>query len=168
MTFKKHALTRDYHVLITYLSHTAHVLHLKGHIPNRRTASQGDFRQTMAAAQKCAQVCGPTTRQLVRSIAAEPARWSAFLVKNLIGPDRAMYRDSMQRFADPMVDRPRWEAAAVEAGLRPVHLDYAGEAEISPGAQLFMLASTLFSLGVYEPLGRPNGNAEAWKERIVS
>jgi hypothetical protein len=141
---------------------------LKGHIPNRRTASQGDFRQTMAAAQKCAQVCGSTTRQLVRNLADDPARWSAYLVKNLIGPDRANYRDNMQRFAGPTVDQPAWEAAAVEAGMRPVHLNYAGEAEISPGAQLFMLALTLFSLGLYRTLGQPDGNAGAWKERVIS
>jgi hypothetical protein len=47
-------------------------------------------------------------------------------------------------------------------------LEYAGEAEISPGAQLFILASTLFSLGLYETLGQPNGNAEVWKESIIS
>jgi hypothetical protein len=141
---------------------------LKGHNPNRRTASQGDFRQTMAAAQKCAQVCGSNTRQLIRNVADEPARWSAYLVKNLIGPDRTNYQINMRRFASRIVDQPAWEAAAVEAGLRPVHLDYAGEAEISPGAQLFMLAWTLFSLGLYETLGRPDGNARAWKESIIS
>jgi hypothetical protein len=122
----------------------------------------------MAAAQKCAQVCGPTTRQLLRQMADEPARWSAYLVKNLIGPDRATYRDSMDRFAGPEIDRPAWEAAAVAAGLRPVHLAYAAEAAISPGAQLFMLASTLFALGLYEDLGQPNGNAGAWQAQIVA
>ena len=66
------------------------------------------------------------------------------------------------------IDQPGWEAAAAEAGLRPIDLDYANEGEISPGAQLFMLASTLFSLGLYETVGQPNGNPTDWKESITS
>lgn len=74
----------------------------------------------------------------------------------------------MQRYTDPAVDQPGWETAAVEVGLRPVHLEYANEGEITPGAQLFMLASTLYGLGLYEMVGQPNGNAPAWKESITS
>ena len=141
---------------------------LKGEQHNPRTASQGDFRQTMAAAQKCIKVCGSTTRQLLKQVADDPAHWSTYLIKNLIGPKRVLYLDSMSRFSDPTVDQPGWEAAAAAAGLRPVSLDYAEEDEISPGAQLFMLASTLFSLGLYETLGQPNGNAAVWKHNITS
>ena len=141
---------------------------LKGNRHDPRTASQGDFRQTMIAAQKCIRVCGSTTRQLVKDGADNPARWSAYLIKNLIGPDRTVFLNSMSCFTDPMVDQPDWEAAGTEAGLRPVRLDYAGEAEISPGAQLFMLASTLFTLGLYGALGQPNGNATVWKTNIIS
>lgn len=134
----------------------------------RYSTSQGDFRQTMAVARKCAKVCGSATRQLVKAIADNPAHWNAYLAKNLIGPYRNVYLDTLRRYSDPVVDRPTWEIAGVEAGLRPIRLEYAGEAEISPGAQLFILASTLFSLGLYETLGQPNGNAEVWKEKIVS
>jgi hypothetical protein len=31
-----------------------------------------------------------------------------------------------------------------------------------------MLASTLFSLGLYEALGQPNSNAAVWKDNIIS
>lgn len=141
---------------------------LKGEHPNLNSASQGDFRQTMTAAQKCVKVCGPATRQLVKDVADNPAYWMAYLVKNIIGPKRSLYLDSLSRFSDPTVDQAGWEAAAVEAGLRPVHLDYANEGEISPGAQLFVLASTLYSLGLYETIGYPNGNAAAWKTQIIS
>jgi hypothetical protein len=142
---------------------------LKGEHNNPPSASQGDIRQTMAAAQKCARVCGPATRQLVKATAADPAHWNAFLIKNLIGPKRSLFLDSVQRYQeDAAVDRPDWEAAAAEAGLRPISLEYASEDEITPGAQLFLLASTLFSLGLYESVGQPNGNAPAWKESIVS
>jgi hypothetical protein len=68
---------------------------------------------------------------------------------------------------DPAVDRPGWEAAGIATGLRPIKVEYANEGEIFPGAQLFLLASTLFSLGLYENVGQPNGNAGAWKENIV-
>ena len=52
-------------------------------------------------------------------------------------------------------------------GLREVYIAYANEAGISPGVQLFALASTLFELGLYTNLGQLNGNAEVWKEQIV-
>lgn len=74
----------------------------------------------------------------------------------------------MSRFSDPALDQSGWEIAAVEAGLRPISLDYANEGEISPGAQLFMLASTLYTLGLYETVGQPNGNPNAWKVSIIS
>jgi hypothetical protein len=141
---------------------------LKGKHAGYYSASQGDVRQTMMVAQKCAGVCGATTRQLVKAVANNPAHWNAYLAKNLIGPDRATYRERLNSFSAQIVDRPTWEIAGVEAGLRPIRLEYAGEAQISPGAQLFILASTLFSLGLYETLGQPNGNAEVWKESIIS
>jgi hypothetical protein len=141
---------------------------LKSNRADAQTTRQGDFRQTMMAAQKCTGVCGPATRQLVKDVADNPARWSSYLIKHLIGPDRSLFLDSMSRYTDPKVDQPGWEAAGIAAGLRPVRLEYAGEAEISPGAQLFMLASTLFSLGLYEDLGQPNGNAALWKTSITA
>lgn len=140
----------------------------KGQVRDPKTGSQGDFRQAMMAAQKCVQVCGPQTRQYLRRLSAEPARWSATLLKHLLGPRRSNYNDCLACYGDPALDRAGWEAAAVEAGLRPVSLAYAGEAGISAGAQLYLLASTLFSLGVYEGLGQPNGNAGVWQESIIS
>lgn len=141
---------------------------LKGGHTGQPSASQGDIRQTMAAAQKCAKVCGPATRQLIKDAADNPTYWNAYLVKNLIGPKRSLFLENVQRYQeDPAVDQPGWEAAAIAAGLRPIRVEYANEGEISPGAQLFLLASTLFSLGLYENAGQPNGNAGAWKESIV-
>lgn len=141
---------------------------LKGKHAAHYSASQGDVRQTMMVAQKCARVCGATTRQLVKAVADNPAHWNAYLAKILIGPDRATYLKTLNSFSGQTVDRPVWEIAGIEAGLRPIRLEYADEAEVSPGAQLFILASTLFSLGLYQTLGQPNGNAEVWKENIVS
>lgn len=141
---------------------------LKGKRPSHYSPSQGDVRQTMAAAQKCAHVCGPTTREMVKMVAGESGHWMAYLVKNFIGPKRTLYLESRGRFSESKADQSAWEIAAIEAGLRPIRLEYAGEAQISPGTQLFILASTLFSLGLYKTLGQPNGNADAWKERITS
>jgi hypothetical protein len=138
----------------------------KGNSYDRQTAQQGDFRQSMAVAQKCAKVCGPATRQLLRSVADEPARWSAYLTKNLIGPERTLFLEALNNY--PGVDQVSWEAAATEAGLRTVTIDYATVDQISPGAQLFVLASTLFSLGLYTNVGSPNGNAAEWKNQIIS
>ncbi|NJN98834.1 MAG: hypothetical protein HC875_34450 [Anaerolineales bacterium] len=140
----------------------------KGNTYDRQTHQQGDFRQAMTVAQKCVKVCGPATRQLLRNIADEPGRWSAYLTKNLIGSDRAIYLETLVAYGQLNGDQAGWETAAAEAGLRPVSLDYASETEVSPGAQLFSLASTLFTLGLYSSVGTPNGNAAAWKSQIVS
>lgn len=140
----------------------------KGISYDRQTASQGDFRQAMTVAQKCVKVCGPATRQLLRSVAEDSARWSAYLAKNLIGSDRAFYLEAMNQYTYNEVDQRGWETAASEAGLRPVNLEYATVVTVTPGAQLFALASALFSLGIYTSVGSPNGNAAAWKEQIIS
>lgn len=142
---------------------------LKGEHTQQPSANQGDVRQTMAAAQKCAKACGPATRQLVKAVADDATHWNAYLVKNLIGSKRSLFLEGVQRYQeDASVDQAGWEAAGTAAGLRPIKVEYANEAEITPGAQLFLLASTLFSLGLYESVGQPNGNAGAWKENIVS
>ncbi|GIK40699.1 MAG: hypothetical protein BroJett011_45320 [Chloroflexota bacterium] len=141
---------------------------LKGEHPNLYSASQGDIRQAMTVAQKCVKVCGPATRQLLRSAAEDPAHWNTYLTKNLIGSDRAFYLEAMDQYINSELDHDDWEAAASEAGLRPVNLEYATVATVSPGAQLFALASTLFSLGIYTGIGSPNGNAAAWKNQIIS
>ena len=133
-----------------------------------QTPKQGNFRQAMTVAQKCAGVCGSATRQQLRELADDPARWSAYLTKQLIGPQRATLLTMLAQYTNPEVDQPEWEATAVSLGLRVVDIPYAEEAGISPGAQLFVLASTLFSMGLYSSLGQPNGNAEVWKDSITS
>ena len=133
-----------------------------------KTSSQGDFRVALTVAQKCVKVCGPTTRQRLKA-ATLTTTWHGYLVKQLIGPQRATFTAYWERYeADPGVDRPGWEAAAVEAGLRPIDIPYASRADISPGAQLFILASTLDALGLFPEVERPNSNAGEWRERIVS
>jgi hypothetical protein len=74
----------------------------------------------------------------------------------------------LQNYTDETVDQAGWEAAAISAGLQPITLDASGGVSVSPGMQLFLVASTLFSLGLYETVGRPNGNPEAWMRRITS
>lgn len=63
-------------------------------------------------------------------------------------------------------EQAAWEATALKLGLRAVTVDYADEAGISPGTQLFTLASTLFGMGIYAELGQPAANAEVWGERV--
>ena len=122
----------------------------------------------MTVAQKCAGVCGSATRQQLRELADDPARWSAYLTKQLIGPQRATLLARLAQYANPEVEQPEWEAMAANLGLQVVNIPYAKEAGISPGAQLFVLASTLFGMGLYTNLGQPNGNAEVWKDSITS
>ena len=81
-----------------------------------------------------------------------PVTWRRFLIPN----------------SGPEVEQPKWEATAAILGLQVVDIPYAEEAGISPGAQLFVLASTLFSMGLYSSLGQPNGNTEVWKDSITS
>lgn len=141
---------------------------VKGQPRDAHSPSQGNFRQTMSVAQKCATVCGADTRQALKEIAANSAQWRAALVKALIGPQRQVYLANLGRYNDPTVDQAGWEAAAVEMGLQPIHLEYAAEAEVSPGAQLFVLAATLYRLGLYTSLGQPNGNAAVWQQQIAA
>jgi hypothetical protein len=138
----------------------------KGH-RDAKTASQGNYRQAMRVAQNGVKLCGPHTRQLLKA-ATPSATWHGYLMKTIIGPKQSNLTRHLQIFSDPAVDQAGWEAAATSAGLRPVTVEYADRAEVSPGAQLFSLARTLFELGVYTPLGQPDDNAEAWRESIVS
>lgn len=140
----------------------------KGNYRDRQTTTQGDFRQTLTVAQKCVKLCGPTTRQLIKNVADVPSRWNGYLVKYLIGPNRANYTAYLENFNNGVVDQASWETAAATTGLHEVGLNYADDSSISPGLQLFMLASTLFQLGIYTPLGQPVVNAEMWKESIIS
>jgi hypothetical protein len=138
----------------------------KGVYRDRKTTNQGNFRQALTVAQRCVKVCGPLTRQQVKNVTPAQARWNCHLMKELLGPQRASYSQSIENFTDPAVDQAAWEGAAVSLGLRAVTFNYADEAGISPGAQLFILASTLFHLGIYTALGQPAANAEMWGERI--
>jgi hypothetical protein len=142
--------------------------YLKSSHRDAQTASQGDFRQAMTVAQKCVKVCGPTTRQLLRA-AANSGTWNAYLSKNLIGSNRAAFNQYWQVYQnDPTIDQAGWEAAATSMGMVSINLDYANQSAVSPGAQLFMLASTLFSVGLYTAIGQPNGNFQEWRDNIVS
>lgn len=142
--------------------------YLKRSHRDAQTASQGDFRQAMTVAQKCVKACGPATRQLLKT-AANSTTWNAYLSKNLIGANRAAFNQYLQAYRnDPTVDQAGWEAAAVSMGMVSINLDYANQAAVSPGAQLFLLASTLFSVGLYTAVGQPNGNFLEWKDSIAS
>jgi len=146
----------------------------KGLYHDPKTSRQGNYRQALTAAQRCAQVCGPQTRQHLRQAADQASRWSAFLTKTLLGPERARYHELAEIYRNGVVDQPPWEAAAREIGLKQVGLAYAAEAPISPGRQLFMLASTLYELAIYRDLGNPlehelpGSNVEAWQQQILA
>ena len=138
--------------------------------PNRRDAQsprQGNFRQAISVAQKCAGVCGDMTREQIRELADDASHWNAYLTRQLIGPKRATFVAALAEYTAGELDQSAWEAAAASLGLHEVHLPYAEEPGISPGAQLFVLASSLFGLGLYTSLGSPNGNAQEWKDSIT-
>jgi hypothetical protein len=141
---------------------------LKGSHRDARTVSQINFRQTLTVTQRCVKVCGSSTRQELKQRINGASRWNTYLVKNLIGPRQSAYLEKLNRFATEVVDQTQWEAAAVGMGMRQVPLDNAPEAAISPGAQLFVLASTLYDIGIYTGLGQPSANAEAWKVQITT
>jgi hypothetical protein len=140
----------------------------KGQCRDPKTGSQGDFRQAMMVAQQCVKVCGPQIQQQLRQMSEEPSRWSAYLLKQVMGPKRSHYNEQMARYLDPAVDQAGWEAAALALGLRRVKLAYAQAGEIPAGAQLFLLAAMLWKLGIYPELGQPGANAADWQERIAS
>lgn len=142
--------------------------YLKTERRDAQTPEQGDARQAIAVAQKCARVCGSATRQQLKAKATDPAQWSSYLSSHLVGPQRTRFIAALAEYSDsPQVDRAGWEAAAAGMGMQEVLIPYAHQAAISPGAQLFALASTLFGLGMYTSLGQPNGNATAWRDNIV-
>lgn len=138
--------------------------------PERRDAqspAQGDARQAMKVAQKCASVCGEATRQQLRAKAADPSHWGSYLSSKMVGPQRSRFIAALAEYTNSVeVDQAGWEAAARSMGLQEVAVPYAHQAAVSPGAQLFVLASTLFGLGMYASLGQPNGNAAGWKDQI--
>lgn len=139
--------------------------------PERRDAQspdQGDVRQAITVAQKCVSVCGSATRQQLKARAADPAHWGAYLSGKLVGPQRSRFSAMLAEYNSEAVEQAVWEAAAQSMGMQEVVIPYAHQAAISPGAQLFALALTLFGLGLYASLGQPNGNAEVWKEQIIS
>lgn len=144
----------------------------KGNYTNPKTAKQGNGRQAMAAAQQGIKLCGPRTRQALRAVADRASTWGPFLTRHFLGPKRIYYLDRYALYHGEGVDQPAWEQAAVEAGLREIRLDYAEDGPISTGAQLFMLAATLYDLGIYEALGDPAGDGttapdvEGWKDSI--
>lgn len=138
----------------------------KGVYRDRKTSTQGKFRQALTVAQRCVKVCGPLTRQQIKNVTPAGARWNCHLMKELLGPQRASYNQAIENFAAPAVDQPAWEEAGTRLGLQAVTLDYAAEAGISPGMQLFILASTLFDLGIYADVGQPAANAGAWGQRV--
>jgi hypothetical protein len=146
----------------------------KGVQRDAKTPAQGNFRQAMTTAQKCAGVCGPDTRRELRAVADKPTQWVPFLNKRLLGARRARYRQLLDIFHGDAVDRERWDTAAIGIGLKPVHYDYADELPVSPGAQLFLLVATLHELGIYPELGyrvEPGGvevDVETWAERVVT
>lgn len=145
----------------------------KGGYRDAKTATQGNFRQALAAAQQCARMCGPDTRRELRAVADKPAQWVPFLNKRLLGAQRARYRQLLAMFQSEPVDQARWETAAQGIGLKPVHYDYAGEPPVTPGVQLFLLVATLHELGIYPELGYRveervvEVDVEAWAERVV-
>jgi len=142
----------------------------KGRTTNPKTAKQGNARQAMTAAQRCIKVCGPETRQQLRAVAKPASQWSAYLTGQFLGPKRAHFLERQARYQDEDIDQTVWEQAAKEAGLEAVEIDYADDAPISAGAQLFMLATTLYDLGLYAALGNPaaEANVEGWRDGIMA
>lgn len=139
--------------------------------PERRdaqTPSQGDVRQAITVAQKCVSVCGDATRQQLKAQASDPAHWGAYLSSELLGPQRTHFTNALAGYNAADVDQAGWEAAAASIGMREVTVPYAHQAVITPGVQLFALASALFGLGIHTSAGQPNGNAAAWKSLIGS
>jgi hypothetical protein len=146
----------------------------KGRSTNPKTAKQGNARQAMTAAQRCIKICGPQTRQRLRAVAKPASQWSAYLTGQFLGPKRAHFLERRTRYQDDGIDQPAWEQAAIEIGLKAIQIDYADDAPISAGAQLFMLAATLYDLGLYEALDNPAETGltalqvKAWADQIVS
>lgn len=142
----------------------------KGQHTNPKTAKQGNSRQAMAAAQRCIKICGPQTRQQLRAVAKPASQWSPYLTGQFLGPRRAHFLDRQARYHDDGVNQPAWEQAAVEIGLKEVRIDYAEDGPISVGTQLFILAATLYDLGIYEALGDPamEANVEGWKDSVIA
>ncbi len=71
-----------------------------------RTPGQGNYRLALTVAQKCASACGPATRQQVKALSPEPARWSPYLVQQLIGPQSQSFL--------------AWPSLPLPASIRPV------------------------------------------------
>ena len=138
-----------------------------------KTPQQGNQRQIMSVAQRCVKLCGPNTREQLKLVARPRSQWHVNLVKNFIGDDSSHYQENLNVYGNG-VNQAAWETAAEEIGMEPVQIDYAEAEPVSPGTQLFMLASTLYDFDIYPELGNPAGNGnptsdvEGWKQSIIS
>lgn len=128
----------------------------------------GDWSPSPMPGPQMAALSGTATQQLIKRMAANPAYWQAYLAKALTGSHRARYMESLGHFAaDPAINPTSWEAAANEAGLYSIYLDEVNETEVSPGAQLFALASNLSGLGLLAALSRSTHSAWIWKDEAI-
>jgi hypothetical protein len=137
-----------------------------------QTPGQGNVRQTMAAAQHCVGICGPNTRELLKGLSKPRSQWPNHLVSHYIGLERATFQQNLEIYGNG-VDRDAWEVAADEMGLIEASVPYAEEPAVSPGAQLFMLAATLYDFDIYAEFGNPAGNGaepdvQGWKNSIMA
>jgi hypothetical protein len=146
---------------------------MKTNAEDPQTPQQGNQRQIMSTAQRCVKLCGPNTREQLKLVARPRSQWHINLVKNFIGNDRSHYQENLEVYGNG-VDQAAWETAAEEIGMETVQIDYAEAEPVSPGAQLFMLAATLYDFDIYPELGNPAGNGnptsdvEGWKQSIIS
>lgn len=106
-----------------------------------QTPAQGDVRQAMMVAQKCVSVCGETTRQQLKTKTDDPAHWNAYLTGKILGPKRSRFTAALAEYNSEGV-MPGWETAAQSIGIEETVVPYANQDTISPGAQLFALATT--------------------------
>ena len=139
-----------------------------------KTETQGNNRQMTGTAQKSVKAIGDTTKMLIAEAAVDAGsksyRWNSYLVKIMLGPNYSILQASRAIFAAlTPAEKDTWEAEANSLNLATVSLDYAVDAAMTPGEQLFSQAKALYSIGIHSATGDPDGtNATAWATAIAS
>jgi len=134
------------------------------------TIAQGNTRTKFATVQRVITVMQPSTRADVRSIAANPPYWPAWLMKVTLGPKHAQWPIRLNEFANlTNPQQTAWDIAALLHGVDTVHVEYSDIGPIRPGLTLWVTARTLYNYGLNQSALTPGPtNAEDWASYVNS
>lgn len=144
---------------------------------NPKTAAQGNHRQVMKAVHRGISVLGKEVRNLLKDNVTlkgfigssfNSSYWSGYFVKVILGEKKVDFWATLSVFNNLNESaQVRWEEYGIGLGLEVAKVEYATDAGVSAGEQLFLVARGLYKLGLYTNYGVPShSNAAKWARAI--